>query len=195
MTDETTAEPRTFVPWNDLDTRRRRRLLALQAVQVAAALAMLFAIYAVAPIGPGGDTSIGTLAVLVVGASVFVATLARQIRALGTSSYPVLRAVRSITVIVALFVISFSLGYLALSAANPDAFSEGLTKVTSLYFTVTVLATVGFGDITATNDVARLLVTAQMMLGLGLIGAVVRYLSGLARTIASRRGEAQAGDR
>ena len=40
----------------------------------------------------------------------------------------------------------------------------------SLYFTVTVFATVGFGDITATSQTGRLIVTAQMILDLIVLG-------------------------
>ena len=48
----------------------------------------------------------------------------------------------------------------ALSAGN---FSQPLNHTDALYFTVTVFATVGFGDITATTEAARLVVTGQMI--------------------------------
>jgi voltage-gated potassium channel len=173
--------------WEDLSLGQRRRLLLAQAGRMLLALAGLFTVYFMVPIGPNSATSWSTAAVLALGALVFVAVLARQIRSLGAAHYPVLRAVQAIAILVGLFIVAFALGYLAMSAAYPDAFSESLDKISALYFTVTVLATVGFGDITATNGGARLLVTAQMVLGLGLIGAVVRYVAGQARTIASKR--------
>ena len=43
-----------------------------------------------------------------------------------------------------------------ISASN---FSEPLTRTGALYFTVTVFSTVGFGDITAKTEAARLVVT------------------------------------
>jgi hypothetical protein len=58
-----------------------------------------------------------------------------------------------------------------LSAAN---FSEPLTRTDALYFTVTVFATVGFGDITATTQGARILVTCQMLLGILIVGLGAR---------------------
>jgi voltage-gated potassium channel len=191
MTDDEDVQP-AFVPWEKLSTQQRRRLMVGQALRVVAALVGLFAVYAVVPIGPAADTSVGTVSVLVIGGALFLVLLGRQVRVLGSSAYPVLRAVQSIALIVGLFIVCFALGYLALSGADPAAFTEPLGKVTSLYFTVTVLATVGFGDITASTDGARLLVTLQMVLGLGLIGAVVRYLSGLARSLAGRRGDTTA---
>ena len=43
-------------------------------------------------------------------------------------------------------------------------FSQKLDHSRALYFTITVFSTVGFGDITPTNDAARLAVGAQMLL-------------------------------
>ena len=56
--------------------------------------------------------------------------------------------------------------------------------------TVTVLATVGFGDITAKTDPARLVVTIQMVADLILIAVVVRLILGAA----SRAGRREAED-
>jgi hypothetical protein len=78
---------------------------------------------------------------------------------------------------------------LLLSASN---FGEPLTHTDALYFTVTVFSTTGFGEITAKTEAARLVVTAQMIadlliIGLGLrviLGAVTRGLAAAAR----RRG-------
>jgi voltage-gated potassium channel len=57
----------------------------------------------------------------------------------------------------------------------------GLTRTDALYFTVTVFATVGFGDITAASQSARALVTAQMILDLIVLGAVIRVFIGAVR--------------
>ena len=48
----------------------------------------------------------------------------------------------------------------------------------ALYFTVTVFATVGFGDIVATTQLARLVVTVQMILDLGVLGLGIRVFLG-----------------
>ena len=50
--------------------------------------------------------------------------------------------------------------------------------VVALFFTVTVFATVGFGDITATSQVARVVVIAQMILDLLVLGLVVKVFLG-----------------
>ena len=63
--------------------------------------------------------------------------------------------------------------------SNPDGFNvDSLTRTDSLYFTVTVFATVGFGDITATSQVARVAVIAQMIFDLLVLGLVVKVFVG-----------------
>jgi voltage-gated potassium channel len=66
-----------------------------------------------------------------------------------------------------------------MAAADAGNFNaETLTRTDSLYFTVTVFATVGFGDITATSETARVLVTVQMILDLIVLGLGVRAFVG-----------------
>jgi hypothetical protein len=60
-----------------------------------------------------------------------------------------------------------------ISASN---FSEPMTRTDALYFTVTVFATVGFGDITAKTEVARALVTGQMVAGIVVVGIGARLI-------------------
>ena len=63
------------------------------------------------------------------------------------------------------------------TAAGTPSPAEG-RRTDSLYFTVTVFATVGFGDITATSQVARIVVIAQMILDLLVLGLVVKVFVG-----------------
>jgi voltage-gated potassium channel len=65
-----------------------------------------------------------------------------------------------------------------MSATAASSFSEPTTHTDALYFTVTVFATVGFGDITARTDTARLLVTVQMIIDLIITGIGVRVIVG-----------------
>ena len=63
-----------------------------------------------------------------------------------------------------------------ISNGRPDSFSEPLSRTDALYFTVTVFATVGFGDIAPRTDVARIVTMVQMIVGLiavGLLGKIV----------------------
>jgi voltage-gated potassium channel len=81
----------------------------------------------------------------------------------------------------------FSFVYLSLSHANPNHFSEPLDHVRAVYFTVSVISTVGFGDIVPRTDAARLFVIVQMALDLILIVGIARSLVFAAKIGARRR--------
>jgi voltage-gated potassium channel len=110
-----------------------------------------------------------------IGGLILVALLvARQIRAILRARYPTLRAVEALATSIPLFLLVFAAVYQVLAAGDPSAFSEPMTRTDTLYFVVTVFATVGFGDITAASQTARVLVTVQMLGDLVLIGLVIR---------------------
>jgi len=53
-----------------------------------------------------------------------------------------------------------------------------MKKIDAMYFTVTVFSTVGFGDITAKTDLARSIVTIQMLFNLVVLGLVAKVIFG-----------------
>ena len=97
-----------------------------------------------------------------------------QIRAILRARYPTLRAVEALGTSIPLFLVLFAALYEMLATTDPASFSQSLTRTDTLYFVVTVFATVGFGDITAVTETARVLVTIQMICDLVLIGLVIR---------------------
>ena len=88
-----------------------------------------------------------------------------------------------------LLVVVFASAYVAVTRSDPAAFSERLSRGDAVYFTITTLATVGYGDITPVSDVARLIASIQMLLDLVLIGALVRVLFGAAQHTLARRAD------
>ena len=127
---------------------------------------------------------------------VFGAVVGVQVPAIIRANYPVLRAVESLAVLAAFYLLMFARIYLSNSLHDPSGFSRPLDHVTALYFTVTVFATVGFGDIVAQNDSMMLLVTLQMLLNLVVLGLVIRLLTSAARRGVARRGSrTDLGDR
>jgi voltage-gated potassium channel len=110
-----------------------------------------------------------------IGGLVLVALLVgAQIRAILRARYPTLRAVEALGTSIPLFLVLFAALYEMLAATDPASFSQHLTRTDTLYFVVTVFSTVGFGDITAVSETARVLVTVQMICDLVLIGLVIR---------------------
>lgn len=174
--------------WEDLTGRQRRALLASVLARATLTAAGLLVLYAMAPLGR--EATATTLGIMVIGGVLLVAMVGVETRALSRSPHPIMRVVETIANVLVVFILAFALVYLSMAQTNPAAFSEPLTKVSAVYFTVTVLATVGFGDITPVTDSARLVVTMQMMLGLTLIAVVLRFMITFAQNLQSQRRSA-----
>jgi hypothetical protein len=79
-----------------------------------------------------------------------------------------------LAVLIPVFIVMFSSYYYVVARQSPSSFSSGLSRTDAVYFTVTVLATVGFGDIVAKTEAARIAVTVQMVADLAVLGVLVR---------------------
>ena len=164
----------------ELDPRRRRRVIARTVLDLAGAWVLLLSVYYVVPFEQfsSGDGWLRFGGALVV----FALVIVWQTRRIVDSDFPALRAIRALGVSIPLFLVVFAGTYLSMSLDSRSYFSQPLGHTSSLYFTVTVFATVGFGDITPRGDAARALVSFQMLLDLVLLGGVVRVVVGAART-------------
>lgn len=174
--------------WEDLTGRQRRALLASVLARTTLTAAGLLVLYAMAPLGR--EATATTIGIMVIGGVLLVAMVGVETRALSRSPHPILRVIETIANVLVVFILAFALVYLSMAQLDPTAFSEPLTKVSAVYFTVTVLATVGFGDITPVTDATRIVVTMQMMLGLTLIAVVLRFMITFAQNLQSQRRSA-----
>jgi hypothetical protein len=160
----------------------RRGLRALGHVVVS--VVVLGAVYFLLPTKDAGPSSDAPWLLLEL--AIFGLVVALQVPAIINAEHPILRATVALGVLVPLYLLIFARVYLSGSLSNSLAFNEPLSHESALYFTVTVFATVGFGDIVAKTDSMRMLVTAQMMANLIVVGAGIRIL-----VSAARRGMAQ----
>jgi Ion channel len=115
---------------------------------------------------------------LLAGLVAFIVLVTFQIRWIITSRWPALRALEALGISVPLFLLLFASVYVVMAALSAGNFSAPMTHTNGLYFSVTVFATVGFGDITAKTEVARLVVTVQMMIDLVILGLGARVILG-----------------
>ena len=97
---------------------------------------VLVVVYYVLPLDQpwNGNTAVRVL----IGLLVFAGIAVWQVRSIATSRYPSMKAFEA-------------------------TFTQPLTRTDALYFTVTVFSTVGFGDITAKSEAARVLLIVQML--------------------------------
>ena len=145
-------------------------------LRALASSAILVTIYYLLPL----DDSSRWLAItmLVIGLALFTGLIAVQVRLIAASPYPRLRAIEALATSVPLFLLLFAAAYVVTAAIAASSFSQPMTRTNALYFTVTVFATVGFGDITAKTEAARLLVTGQMILDLIVLGVGAKVIVG-----------------
>jgi hypothetical protein len=115
---------------------------------------------------------------LVVCLVALVATVAWQVRAIVRAAHPAVRATQALATVVPLFLVVFAATYFILGFQDPATFSEPLSRTDALYFTVTVFSTVGFGDITPDSETVRLIVAAQMLIDLVVLGLGIQVILG-----------------
>jgi len=188
------ARPRpvamTARPVDGLPGRAPRRLVVQSLLRSSAAAVLLVVAYCVVPFATSDEAA----AVWLIGGVIGVAVLlVWQIRAIIGAKYPRLRAIGALVVGPPLLLVVFASTYLILSSANASSFSEPLDRTGALYFSVTVFATVGFGDIVPVTNGARIATTIQMVLDVVVFGLAVKLIFGAVETGLRRREAAGTG--
>lgn len=163
-----------------------RRLLMVALARVLGILAGTLAVYFLVPIEGSGVARAAALAACV-GIATILTVFARQMSRVSRSRRPALAALEALVLVFGLFLCFFALLYVSLSANDPGAFTQDVDKVAGIYFTTTILTTVGFGDISPVSDTARIMVTLQMVLGLILLGTAVKALAFSAKRAVTSR--------
>ena len=171
MTDNTGPAP--GIPG---EKRPSARTIVWSGLRALGNTAVLVAIYYLLPLDHTPTWIAATT--LVIGLTVFIALVAFQARLIIRSRFPGLRAVEALATSLPLFLLLFSGSYVVMAAVSASNFGEKMTHTDALYFTVTVFTTVGFGDITAKSEGARLLVTGQMITDLIILGIGVKIILG-----------------
>ena len=163
----------TTAPIESLPAAERRRLVVIGLLRASATTVIVVVAYYLLPLDNLAGISLGVA--LAVGLLALTAVVAYQVRAIIRHRHSAVRAIEALAITVPVFLILFAATYfICVHNFNVDS----LTRTDSLYFTVTVFATVGFGDITATSQVARVVVIAQMILDLLVLGLVVKVFVG-----------------
>lgn len=171
-----------------LDQAARRHVIIVATARTAAVLALMLTLYFVIPMdGFNEDEPVGAWIRLCAVALVFLTVLTLQLRIVIVANVPQVRAVEAVVQSVVLFLCLFSLLYSSMATTDAASFSEPLDRMDALYFTTATFATVGFGDIAPTSQLARAVVTVQMIAGLGLLVVVAKATYYAARQGLSRR--------
>ena len=139
-------------------------------VAVAAGMSL---VYALMPFRHGKwwlDALIGLAAI-----GAIVPLTVRRVSAVKTTDRPTLVAIEALVMLFLLLIFGFSALYLTINR-DGDQFFGLNTRVDAMYFTVTTLSTVGYGDVHAIGQAGRIAVTAQILVDFTLLAVSVRLL-------------------
>lgn len=122
------------------------------------------------------------LAVSLAALGLLVVVLRGQATRSRQSLSPGMRRVQGLLAALYVLVLGFALAYAAVAALLEGQVAGIHDRTDALYFSVSIVSTVGFGDIHAVGTVARLLVTVHMLFNLVYLGTAVRLLGAAGRS-------------
>ena len=86
-------------------------------------------------------------------------------------------------------VTGFAYAFYVIELHHPEQFAGLETRIDALYYTMTTLLTIGYGDVNAVGQAARALVLVQMVFNVVVIATAATTLSNQVRTRALARAE------
>lgn len=102
------------------------------------------------------------------------------------------RHVDSLVLVLVLAIVAFAVVFFAIEQESPDQIAGLETRLDSLYFTVTTLMTIGFGDIHAVGQLARGVVIVQVVFNVAVIATAATTINSRVREKALERARARA---
>jgi len=154
---------------------RRLRLMAALVRPVIGGI-LVVVLYFLLPLDR--SVNVSTAIAFAAGLTGVALLLVVQVRQIMHSRFPRLRAIGALAITIPMFLVLFATVYYLIAQNYRDSFTEPLSRVDSLYFTVTVFSTVGFGDIAPKLEAARIIVMVQMIGDLTLLGVIGKVLIG-----------------
>jgi hypothetical protein len=156
-------------------------------LRATAFIVVLSLIYLLLPLNESVVTTAAVIVLCAIGLTVFIVIFLRRLIAITRSRHPYITGGEALVEVLAVFIVVFAIVHLAISDAAPSSYTEPLDRVAAIYFAVTVLTTVGFGDIAPVATGARVATTIQMIVDLFLIAIAARVILGVARRSKERR--------
>ena len=89
--------------------------------------------------------------------------------------------IHTLVMLLPLAAVLFALAFFVIDEHSPSQFEGLATRTDALYFTLSTVTTVGFGDITAHGQLARVLVMFQLVFNAIFVGAAASTIVGSIR--------------
>jgi voltage-gated potassium channel len=155
----------------------RRRVWFRQGLAVVG-LALVFYTVPLGPLDSLGRTALSVgltlLGVIFLGWAI-TTQLRRQVAADPDAG------LQGLVMLLELVAVVFALGFYLLEVTTPGQVDGLQTRTDALYFTLSTITTIGFGDVHAVGQLARVMVIVQMVFDVVFVAAVVAVLSGRLR--------------
>jgi len=155
-----------------MNVRLRRPAWLRHLLSVAGLLVIYYAV-PTGNLGVSGRTVLSVLLTLVGVGALGWAITAQVLRQLAMDSDA---SLQSLVMLLELVVVVFAAGFYLLELSSPGQIAGLDTRTDSLYFTLSTLTTVGFGDVHAVGQVGRVLVIVQMVFNVVFVAAVAATL-------------------
>ncbi|MDO3649744.1 potassium channel family protein [Nocardia mangyaensis] len=177
-------------------TRKRRSELPKHALRNGAAAVCALLLYYSVPVHwvfeldawPGRVFGVVGFAAGIIG---LVWLVWRQIEHLLTAPVSAGGRVDGVLLVVCIVCVVFSQFYFRLQQRDPDQFDGLVTRTDALYYTMSTLGTIGYGDVHAIGQAARVVTMVQIVFDLVVIGT----LAAIVTTSVTRRLGADTGNR
>ena len=154
--------------------RARRRAIRRGLVRTVLLLTGVTAVFLLVPWKAVnlGDTFLIT-AVFLIGLAGAAALIVWQVIAYRDAKMSGSARLQGLLVALYVAVLFFALSYYLLAISNPEAIAGLETRLDALYFSLTVVSTVGFGDVHAVDQAARAIVSFQLVFDLIFVSLAV----------------------
>jgi len=163
----------------EISRREKRKAIVRSLIRGTLGVALLLLAYAFLPLSAATNSEL--IVRVIIGAILIILFVVFEVQMIAQSEFPPLRAADALIIGVTLILVVFASIYLSMSRANAASFNETLNHTGAMYLTMTTLSTVGYGDIVAKTQAARVAVMIQMVFNVAFIGLAVKWISFTAR--------------
>lgn len=137
------------------------------------AVGLLVAYYAV-PVTWGGGNSAIVISLCLTAAGLILLTSMMVLELKHVRRGGKVHSDRVVAMMLMLLIVAFSMAFYLLELTLPDEMDGLSTRTDALYFTLSTMATVGYGDVHASGQIARGLVCGLIVFSAVVVAALVR---------------------
>lgn len=138
----------------------------------AGSLVGLLVAYYAFPVEWSGSATALSLALTAVGLGLLGRMMALELQHLRAGITG--RATSALTIMLMMLVTLFSMAFYLLERLAPEQMSGLETRTDALYFTLSTMTTVGYGDVSAQGQLARAFVCAMIVFNVAVVAALVK---------------------